>query len=342
MSSPVAKIYSTPRGKSKFYEMFMEGAASKSFIEKIMKPMPMIVSPSGPIDASRHWDWKARGELDIVLPEKKTMIVFDEVSDIKIESWKTERLSKYADMMLEGAFTATTAQPETTLTMDKMNEAFRALEGGDIMARKIPKKPKGDIRKKFFTPRMFGHILLSTTSQIENNAALNDALIVDGVANATVDELIAPLFEEFFHNHGDKWQVTGPMTLAAQSVESGKWKSVSALGGEILHYHSAIIGKRDGICLKWTTGNIVGLDEEMMIDTTVKSFGDKLVHAELGGNPANRASILDVLLDFAGEADVVTAAEAAKERVRVAVAAQLKQDIERKSEAYGESFGSWA
>ena len=157
--------------------------------------------------------------------------------------------------------------------------------------------------------------------------------------------MIVPLFEEFIQAHGDKWQVTGPMSLSAQSVATNKWKSVSALGGEVLHYHSVVIGKRDGICIKWTTGNIVGLDEEMMLDTTIKNFGDKLVSARLEGNesnPANRQPLLDVLLDFAGEADVVTAAEEARERVRAIVAKQLKDDIDRKSEAYGETYGAWA
>jgi len=214
-------------------------------------------------------------------------------------------------------------------------------EGWEAMVRKVPKKkmPRGDPRKAGYNGRMLGNILLSTTSQITNNTTLNDALI--GCAS-TVEELIALLFEEFIQVYGDKWQVTGPMKLSAQSVETSKWKSVSALGGEVLHYHSVVIGKRDGICIKWTTGNIVGLDEEMMLDTTIKGFGDKLVPAQLDGNPANRTTLIDILLDFAGEADVVTAANEAKERVRVIIAAQLKEDIERKSEAYGESFGSWA
>ncbi len=212
------------------------------------------------------------------------------------------------------------------------------------MARKIPKKkkPKGDPRRANYDGRMFGNILLSNTSQIKNNTTLNDALTLEGVSSATVEELIEPLLEEFIHVHGNKWQVTGPMSLSAQSVATSKWKSVSALGGEILHFHSAVIGSRDGVCIKWTTDSIVGMDEEMMLDTTIKSFGDKLVPAQLEGNPANRETLIDLLLNFSGKMDVVTAAEAATERVRVAVQTQLKEDIERKSEAYGESFGSWA
>lgn len=213
-----------------------------------------------------------------------------------------------------------------------------------MAARKVPKKktPRGDPRRAEYSGRMFGNILLSTTQQISDNTTLNEAMFDEGACLATVEELIAPLFEEFIQVHGDKWQVTGPMKLSAQSVATSKWKSVSALGGEVLHFHSVVVGKRDGICIKWTTGNIVGLDEEMMLDTTVKNFGDKLVPAQLDGNPANRTTLVDILLNFAGKADIVTAAEEAKQRVRVTVAAQLKEDIERRSEAYGESFGSWA
>lgn len=350
MSDSISAIYGTPRGKSKFYEMFMEEVASKTFVSNIMKPMPMIVSPSGPRDVSRHWDWKAGKELDIILPEEKTFIVFDEATEIKKEDWKKMHLAKMEDYsraaMMEGSFTTAPAPEESgTLTVEKLSDAMKLL-GEEVMGsrkKRVPKKKvaRADPRKAKYNGRMFGNILLSTTSQIENNTTLNDALTLEG-SNKQIEELIVPLFEEFFHKHSNDWQVIGPMTLAAKSVETGKWKSVSALGGETLQYHSVVLGKRDGVCVKWTTGNIVGLDEEMMIDTTIKNFGDKLVPANYSGNPANAKTLIDMLLNFSGEADIVTAAEEVKERVRLAVAAQLKDDIDRKSEAYGESFGLWA
>ena len=351
-------------------DLLKEAVASRRFAEKMMSPMPFIAmtTPKGLSDRRRHWDEKAYEDSVIITPEdtkfrgrEVDFVIFDEVADIdprlfsKDESmerrgdwredyaaWARGKDSKLAEWT-EGSFTAPSEPPED-LTVDKLNEAM-ALLGDDIMARKkIPKKrqPRGDPRKANYSGRMLGNILLSTTEQIENNTTLNDALSDAGSSSVTVEELIVPLFEEFIQAHGDKWQVTGPMSLSAQSVASSKWKSVSALGGEILHYHSVVIGKRDGICIKWTTGNIVGLDEEMMLDTTIKKFGDKLVPAQLKGNPANRMPLLDVLLGFSGEADVVTAAEEAKARVKAIVAKQLKDDIDRKSEAYGDTYGAWA
>ena len=340
-------------------------ARPDDFVKRVMSPMPSIMGSRGPKDTGRHWDWKAHEKSVIVTPEDTKFrgreidfVIFDEVSEVKEEDWRVDLSKKYEDLWgsskavewTEGSFTAATEpiDPEC-LTTDKLIDAA-ALLGESIMARKkIPKKkqPRGDPRKANYSGRMLGNILLSTTEQIVNNTTLNDALAFEGTnANSTtVEQLIVPLFEEFIQAHGDKWQVTGPMSLSAQSVATNKWKSVSALGGEVLHYHSVVIGKRDGICIKWTTGNIVGLDEEMMLDTTIKNFGDKLVSARLEGNesnPANRKPLLDVLLDFAGEADVVTAAEEARERVRAIVAKQLKDDIDRKSEAYGETYGAWA
>lgn len=330
----------------------MSDAELKAFADRIMEPMPMIVGSKGPREASRHWDWKAGDGFGIITPVEITttfkgleadMIVIDEASSFDEGKWKEKLLGEWDKSLMEGSFTSTEEPVDEVLTVKKLKDAMEKIKETE-MPRKIPKKKKvrSDPRKAKYTGRMFGNILLSTTEQILNNTTLNDALFLEGSSGITVEELIAPLFEEFITKHGDEWQVIGPMSLAAQSVESGKWKNVSALGGEILKYHSVVIGKRDGICIKWTTGNIVGLEEEMMIDTTVKGFGDKLVHAKLGGNPANRAHIIDMLLEFSGEADIVTAADEAKERTRVIIAKQLKKDIERKSEAYGEGFGQWA
>ena len=351
---PKAEMAPTPTGSDSFFKMYRKDLESKEFAKRIMEPMPLIVDSKGPRDASRHWDWKAGGELGIVTPVKieknfggikADMIIIDEVAEMTVNKWRDIHLAKIEEGILEGAYTTTVAE-DSVLTEDVLNESMKKL-GDSLMGsrkKRIPKKKvvRSDPRKAKYNGRMFGNILLSNTQQIENNTTLNDALVIEGVSNTTVEELIAPLFDEFIHKHGGEWQVIGAMSLAAQSVESGKWKNVSALGGEILHFHSAVIGKRDGVCIKWTTGNIVGLDEEMMIDTTIKGFGDKLVRAGVEGNPANRATLIDILLNFAGEADVVTAAEESKERVRVAVAAQIKEDIDRKSEACGESFGSWA
>jgi len=328
--------------------------------------MPMIASLSrGPKEVDRHWDYKARSGSDIIVPVEPKFngreidfVVFDEISEVDKDTWKADLVSEYAKTKekhsvetLEGSFAALSEKTEetTTLTADKLRKAMELLDEGDMARKKkIPKKKKArtDSRKANYSGEMFGNILFSTTEQIEGNTTLNDALYPDNKDMAmAVEALIIPLFDEFFQARGKDWQVIEPMTLAAQSVESGKWKSVSALGGEILHYHSVVIGKRDGICIKWTTGNIVGLDEEMMVDTTIKAFGKKMVSAILEGNesnPANRKVIIDELLEFAGKSNIVTAANEAKERTRLAIAAQLKKDIERKSEAYGESFGSWA
>ena len=321
----------------------------------MMKPMPPIAKFTGPKEAGRHWDWKARSDSDIILPTEPKFggreidfVIFDEATDLKEEDWMVDFSKKYKEMWGSGeATTGTFTDEPEALTAEKLVEAKRlieTIEDNTMTRKKIPKKkrPRGDPRRANYNGRMFGNILLSTTEQIANNTTLNDALAIEGAGNTTIEELIVPLFEEFTHAQGKNWQVTGPMNLSAQSVETSKWKSVSALGGEVLHYHSVVVGKRDGICIKWTTGSIVGLDEEMMLDTTIKGFGDKLVPAQSNGNPANRATLIDILLDFAGKADIVTAAEEAKEAVRLAVAAQLKEDIDRKSEAYGESFGSWA
>lgn len=218
-------------------------------------------------------------------------------------------------------------------------------EEWEEMTRRIPKKkrPKGDPRRAKFSARQFGNIILSNTSQIIGNTTLSDALAGgSGETIQEVQELLEPVFDEFFLNQGDKWQIIGPMKLSAQEISSGKWKSVSAIGGEILHYKGVDIGSRDGVCIIWETGNIIGLEDEMVINTTIKKYGDQIVPAQLAGNPANGPTFIDLLLNNCGEADVVTAAEEAKARVVELKAKSAREEIERKSEAYGEGFGSWA
>lgn len=350
MSNPTVSFMSTPRGSNVFKDMFDE-EQSKMLAERMMAPMPMIVV-KGPKEASRHWDWKVSDGLDIVVPTVKTFIephvlkpgeiVFDEAADInwsKIDLKGKDLKYDLWKKMWEGSFSTAEEVPLEPLTIDSMTEAMEKLD----MPRKIPKKRKvrGDTRRAKYSARQFGNILLSMTKDIINNTTLNDALGVDGITES-VHELIKPLFEEFFLVHGNKWQITGPMRLSAQSVETGKWKSVSALGGEILHYQDMEIGTRDGVCILWETGNIVGMNEEMIINTTIKGFGSKIVSAELKGNPANRQTLVDLLLNHAGTEDIVDAAAAAKLKIETAAQEKRLKDIKRKAKAYGEGFGSWA
>lgn len=217
-------------------------------------------------------------------------------------------------------------------------------EGWDIAMKKLPKKQqlRGDPRRAKYTARQFGNTLLSMTKDITSNTTLQSSLPIDESLGVTVQSLIKPLFDEFFLTKGNKWQITGPTKLSAQEIKTGKWKSVSALGGEILNYKDIEIGTRDGVCIIWETGSIIGLNEEMVVNTTIKQYGDKIVPASLSGNPANSETLVNMLLNHCGEADIVTSAEEAKVKVEKIIADNIREDLERKTEAYGEGFGSWA
>lgn len=232
------------------------------------------------------------------------------------------------------------------LTMDHIEQAMEKV-GMPVIRKKLrglskKKQPSCDPRRKNYTARQFGNILLSSTTGIINNTTLNDAMPLDESEGVTVLSLIKPLIDEFFLAQGDKWQITGPMKLSAQEINTGKWKSVSALGGEVIHYKDVEIGTRDGVCIIWETGNIIGMSEEMVINTTIKGYGDKIVPASLSGNPANSDTLVDLMLNHCGEADIVTAGEEIKAKIEAVISAKIKEDLERKTEAYGEEFGLWA
>ena len=352
MSRPTVSFMATPLGSDVFKKIF-EDNQSKIFAERIMSPVPMITR-LGPTEASRHWDWKAIQDSVIVMPETKSVfepyilkpgeIVFDEYGDMKKDAWDaiTRSTSEKAwSKTYEGSF-STAKEGSEPLTSRHINEAMEKL-GMPATRKRLPKKKKirGDPRRANYSARQFGNILLSMTKDIINNTTLNDELL-NAETIPSVHELISPIFEEFFLAHGDKWQITGPMRLSAQSVETGKWKSVSALGGEILHYKSMEIGTRDGVCILWETGSIVGMKEEMIINTTIKSFGSKIVQAELKGNPANRQTLVDLILNYAGDKDIVEEASLAKVRIETIAQEKRLEELERKSAAYGKEFGLWA
>ena len=246
--------------------------------------------------------------------------------------------------MYEGSLHTAGAFSEEPLTLDHIKKAMEKVDMAG--KKKLPKKrkPKGDSRRSKYSARQFGNILLSMTKDIVDNTTLNDALFIEAVTDrgaTSVHSLIEPVFEEFFLAHGNDWQITGPMRLSAQSIETGKWKSVSALGGETLRYKKMEIGMRDGVCILWETGNIVGMDEEMIINTTIKGFGSQIVPAGLEGNPANRETLVDMLLAHAGDKDIVEEAVLAKTRIETAIQKKRLEELERKSEAYGKGFGLW-
>ena len=349
-------VIGTPRGESAIHDWFRECEAAKIFAKNIMT-MPSIVSPRRPTDRSRHWDSKdwtsdvivASDDLKLIdtpYTIKPGEIVFDEASKLDCDSADFDKFKH--DLCEEWREVHEVNWPEVTstsvgtmdesMTVETIKDAIAKLEDPRMVRkRRIPKKakPKGDSRRVKYSARKFGNILLSTSKQIIENTTLNDALADD------VLELIKPLFEEFFQSMGDKWMVNGPMNLHAQNAETGQWKNVSALGGEVLHFKEIEIGKRDGVLLRWETGSIVGMDDEMIIDTSIRKYGTKIVQAELKGNPANRTPLIDILLGHAGQADIVTAAEEAKEKVALAIVAAAKEEIERKTEAYGGGYGAW-
>ncbi len=346
MSKPAVTFVATPLGSNVFKDIFDKEQA-RLFAEKIIAPMPMIVS-SGPEDKTRHWDWKERSDFVIVEPvEPYNMrrledgsIIFDEYAKMSKVSW--EKISRDSDGHCTFAIDASTGALTEPLTGRHIKEAMEKIS---MAGKKIAKRKKlrGDPRRAKYSARQFGNILLSATKDIINNTTLADALYgtgLDVVVGNTLD-LIKPLFEEFFLSQGDKWEVTGPMSLSAQNIESGQWKSVSAIGGEILHYKSVEIGSRDGVCILWETGAIIGMEEEMIINTTIKKFGDKIVPAQLQGNPANRETLVDLLLGQYGKEDIITAAEEAKAKIEIAITAKKLEERERKAEAYGSTFGSW-
>ena len=59
------------------------------------------------------------------------------------------------------------------------------------------------------------------------------------------------------------------------------------------------------------------------------------------GNPANRQTLVNLLLNHAGDKDIVEEAVLAKVRVETAAQKKRLKELERKSAAYGKEFGSW-
>lgn len=354
VATPKVSIVSTPRGSNVFKNFFDE-EQSKIFAEKIMAPMPMIVH-AGPKEKSRHWDWKERKDFVIVEPEELIVLGRERLRAEKTLFDKCRHMSEVNwSSVYQGAFTTTIEETASEpLTGEHIIEAMEKLKvsvckAGEatkeygMAARKLPKRKqlRGDPRRQQYSARQFGNILLSMTIDILNNTTLLNAL--DSTKNTLeeVRQLIKPLFEEFIIAQGDKWQITGPMKLSAQEINTGKWKSVSALGGEILHYKGIDMGTRDGVCIIWETGNIIGMSEEMIINTTVKQYGDKITPAELSGNPANGPTFTDLLLAHAGKKDIVTAGEEIKAKIEIVRIEKIRVDLERKSIAYGEEFGLW-
>jgi len=202
------------------------------------------------------------------------------------------------------------------------------------------RRPAADPRQGY-EPRELGYIIQSTTKQIGDNSQLAEAM--NGAEN--LESLLKPIFQGFFEVNGLIWQILEPTSLSAHKKNSpGDFQTVSALGGEKIEFNSVVLGKRDGICIKWDTNDIIGqrnTDDEIIIDTTIKGFGLKIVTIDGEGNPANRKKLKSLLLERLGNVDIVKAAELAKEQAAEIERAAICEEIARKSEAYGDTFGAW-
>lgn len=223
---------------------------------------------------------------------------------------------------------------------DEMEDIVMANRTKKTEHRKRGEGGKADARKLRYLAKQFGYILLSNTESIVNNTELQESL-----GDEVLVDLLSPIFHRFFETRGSKWELTGPGKLATVNPDNlDEWKTASALGGEILEFAHVGIGKRDGVCVRWNCNNIVGTSAKgnILVDTTIKGFGDMLVPANAKGNPANRESFLNDLLIQFGKTDVVQAAKEAATASKEAARLEVVAEILRKTEAYGETFGTWA